>query len=72
MRLTPEDTFATMLEKIRKDIDDIQSESDTDESPIQLRAVIETESSSDTVTATVNTDPGWTWGTSEWAYDIWQ
>lgn len=71
MRLTPEDTLADMLQKLRKDVDDIQSESDIDEPPVQIRTVFEVETSADTVTATVDTDPGWTWGTSEWGYDIW-
>lgn len=72
MRLTEESTFARMLRRINQRLSNLESRRDIDEVPIQIRTVEETETSSDATNTTVDNDPGWTWGTSEWGYDVWQ
>lgn len=72
MRLTPEDSFARMLRMINDNLDDLQSQSQIDEVPVQIRTVAETETSTDSTTHSVDASPGWVWGTSAWGYDIWK
>lgn len=72
MRLTTEDSFAEMMKKVNRRLDNVESNQDVSENPVIIREVTETESSSDTTEQSVNTDPGWTWGSSSWGYDIWQ
>lgn len=72
MRLTSEDTFAKMLRTVNDRLSDLEARRAIDETPVQIRSVDETETSSDATEQSVDDDPGWTWGTSEWGYDIWQ
>lgn len=71
MRLTPEDSFAEMLRGLKDEVRDIGASSDVDENPVQIRVVEETETSTDQIEQSVDNDPGWQWGTSEWGFDVW-
>lgn len=71
MRLTPEDTFAEMLRSAYDELSDFGQGGDADENPVQIRQITETETSTDQTEQSVDTDPGWTWGTSEWGFDVW-
>ena len=71
MRLTEEDTFAKMLSQLDSRVSDLESAQDVDEVPIQIRTVDETEHIEDSTARSVDTDPGWQWGSSRWGYDTW-
>lgn len=71
MRLTPENDTADMIKQITDRLDNLESEKQLDETPVQIRVVDETELSDDATASSVDTDPGWTWGTSRWGFDIW-
>lgn len=71
MRLTPEDTTVRMLREVNRRLSNLESRRDIDEIPVQIRTVIETETSSDATEESVDNDPGWEWGTSEWGFDVW-
>lgn len=72
MRLTPEDTFAQMLRRVNSRLSDLESRRGIDETPVQIRSVSETETSTDATQQSVDNDPGFTWGESAWGFDPWE
>lgn len=72
MRLTPQDTFARMLREVNSRLSNLESRRNIDETPVQIRAVSETETSADATEQSTDEDPGWTWGESRWGFDVWQ
>lgn len=72
MRLTDEDTLASMMKEVYGELRDLKSQRGVDDVPVQVRVVSETEVSSDSSEVEIDEDPGWTWGESAWGYDIWR
>lgn len=67
-----EDTFDTaeMLKRLQRQVSDLRS-GDTSESVTLVQIVTDAALCADTVSATVDTSPGFAWSQDEWSLDRW-
>lgn len=66
-----ESDAADLLKWLERRVSRLESEREPEGSINQLRSVADTELSADSVSATTDTSPGFTWGESAWGYDAW-
>lgn len=61
---------AEMLKRLQRQVSRIRAR-DVTESVTVIVQMDDTEQSTDSLSATIDTNPGWVWGESDWGYDSW-